>query len=118
MDEFDGAVSELGPLQDREQADIEFLFMLGISYGKLNRPDDAREILAQLVQAGGDTPHLHLLLRKAFLALDDFARAQKELEQAAGGDWRLPYAHYYLGVLYEKLGKSDAAAVQFERKRK
>src|ERR1035441_9024039 len=47
-DEFDGAVSELGPLQDREQADIEFLFMLGISYGKLNRPDDAREILAQL----------------------------------------------------------------------
>src|ERR1035438_4251112 len=62
MDEFDAAVTELAPLQDREQDDLEHLFMLGVSYGKLKRTDDARNIFARLLQSGGDTPHLHLLL--------------------------------------------------------
>jgi tetratricopeptide (TPR) repeat protein len=115
MDEFDAAVGELSPLQDREQEDLEYLFMLGISYGKLKRTDDARRTFARLVQSGGDTPHLHLLLGKAYLGLGDFPSAAPELEKAAAGDPRLPYSHYYLGVLDEKLGKLDAAAAQFEK---
>jgi Flp pilus assembly protein TadD len=41
-----------------------------------------------------------------------------ELEKAVAGDARLPYSHYYLGVLYEKLGKFDAAAAEFEMETK
>lgn len=115
MDEFAAAVSELAPLQDRERNDLEYLFMLGISYGKLKRAEDARQAFVQLIQAGGDTPHLHLLLGKAYLALDDFSSAQTQLENAAAGNSRLPYSHYYLGVLYDKLGKLDAAAIQFRK---
>jgi tetratricopeptide (TPR) repeat protein len=115
MDEFDATVSALGPIEDREQNDLEYLFMLGISYGKLKRASDAQRIFARLVEAGGDTPHLHLLLGKAYLALDDYQNAQTELEKNAASDSRLPYSHYYLGMLYQKLGKSDAAAAEFEK---
>lgn len=115
MDEFAAAASELAPLRDRERGDLEYLFMLGVSYGKLKRTDDARNIFGALLQSGGDTPHLHLLLGKAYLALGDFPSAGPELEKAAAGDPLLPYSHYFLGVLDEKLGKLDAAAAEFEK---
>jgi tetratricopeptide (TPR) repeat protein len=115
MDDFEGAAKELEVLKDREQQDLEYLFMLGISYAKLKRGVDAQRVFAQLVSAGADTPHLHQLLGKAYLALNDYPKAETELEKAVAGDSRLPYSHYYLGVLYEKLGKFDAAAIEFEK---
>jgi len=113
MDQFDAAIAAFGPIQDAESNDLEFLFMLGISYGKVKRPADAQRAFAHLMDAGGETPHLHLLLGKAYLALENYPSAQKELEKAAANDSKLPYAHYYLGVLYEKLGNLDAAAAAF-----
>ncbi len=56
------------PIQDAEKDDLEFLFMLGTSYGMVKRADDSRRVFERLVAAGGDTPHLHLLLGKAYLA--------------------------------------------------
>jgi tetratricopeptide (TPR) repeat protein len=117
MDDFENAVGELAVLRDSGQQDLEYLFMLGVSYGKLKRTADAEQSFGQLVRAGGDTPHLHELLGKAYLALNDYPNAQTELEKAAG-DSQLPYSHYYLGVLYEKLGKFDAAAIEFEKETK
>src|SRR5215471_10753079 len=60
MDPFDAAASAFGPIENREQDDLEYLFMLGISYGKLKRAGDAQRRFARLVDAGGDAPHLHL----------------------------------------------------------
>ena len=113
MDEFDAAIAALSPIQDAEQNDLEYLFMLGISYGKVKRPAEAQRTFARLMEAGGETPHLHLLLGKAYLALENYPSAQTELEKTAANGSKLPYAHYYLGVLDEKLGKFDDAANEF-----
>jgi tetratricopeptide (TPR) repeat protein len=113
-DDFAAAVDALAPIMDREHDDLEYLFMLGTSYGMLKRTDDSRQVFERLVGAGGDTPHLHLLLGKAYLALGQHEKAESELERAIVGE-RLPYAHYYLGVLDRQLGKLDSAAAEFEK---
>jgi Flp pilus assembly protein TadD len=114
MDDFGLAISAFEPILDQEQDDLEYLYMLGTSYGMLKRDDDARKIFERLVKAGGETPHLHLLLGKAYLALGQNEKAEQELQRAAAGQ-PLPYAHYYLGVLYRKVGKLVQAAAQFEK---
>ncbi len=86
--------------------------MLGISYGMLKRAEESQQAFAQLVKAGGDTPQLHLLLGRAYLALGDFQEADQELTQA-GKNGPLPYAHYYRGVLAQKQGHLDRAAEEF-----
>jgi tetratricopeptide (TPR) repeat protein len=113
-DDFAAAVDALAPIVDRERDDLEYLFMLGISYGMLKRTDDSRQVFEHLVEAGGDTPHLHLLLGKAYMALGQQEKAKSELERAIVGE-PLPYAHYYLGVLYKQLGNTDSAAAEFTK---
>jgi tetratricopeptide (TPR) repeat protein len=51
------------------------------------------------------------LLGKAYLALNQNEKAETEFNQASS----LPYAHYYLGVLYQKMGRMADAAAQFEK---
>jgi tetratricopeptide (TPR) repeat protein len=111
-DDFQAAVDSLRPLFPQETNDLEYLFMLGISYGMLKRADESQQVFAQLVKAGGDTPQLHLLLGRAYLALGDFQEADQELTQA-GKNGPLPYAHYYRGVLAQKQGHLDRAAEEF-----
>src|SRR5271169_6618446 len=113
-DDFESAVDSLQPIMDQEQSDLEYLFMLGISYGMLKRDEDSERTFARLIEVGGDTPHLHLLLGKAYLALGQLAEADKELQQATKGE-PLPYAHYYRGILAQKQGKTDEAAEQFSQ---
>ena len=111
-DDFQAAVDSLHPLFAQETNDLEYLFMLGISYGMLKRTDESQQTFAQLVKAGGDTPQLHLLLGKAYLALGDFNAADQELIQASQNG-PLPYAHYYRGILAQKQGQVDRAAEEF-----
>lgn len=113
-DDFQAAVDSLGPLFTQEANDLEYLFMLGISYGMLKRAEESQQVFAHLVKAGGDTPQLHLLLGKAYLALGDFKEADRELRRASE-DGPLPYAHYYRGVLAQKQGQIDGAAEEFEQ---
>lgn len=114
MDDLPAAIASFEPIQDVEQDDLEFLFMLGTSYGMVKRTDDSRRVFERLVASGGDTPHLHLLLGKAYLALGQSERAEAELRRAAEGD-SLPYAHYYLGMLYKQKGATDQAISQWDR---
>ena len=111
-DDFQAAVDSLRPLFAQETNDLEYLFMLGISYGMLKRAEESQQAFAQLVKAGGDTPQLHLLLGRAYLALGDFQEADQELTQASQNG-PLPYAHYYRGVLAQKQGQLDRAAEEF-----
>ena len=67
----------------------------------------------RLVEAGGDTPHLHLLLGKAYFALNQKERVRAELQQAASDN--LPYAHYYLGILNRKVPDLESAAAEFQK---
>jgi tetratricopeptide (TPR) repeat protein len=113
-DDFQATVDSLQPLFTQEANDLEYLFMLGISYGMLKKTEESQQVFAQLVKAGGDTPQLHLLLGKAYLALGDLKEADIELAQASK-DGPLPYAHYYRGILAQKQGQTDRAAEQFEQ---
>src|SRR5271165_3684093 len=108
-DDFQATVISLRPLFAQESNDLEYLFMLGISYGMLKKTEESQQVFAQLVKAGGDTPQLHLLLGKAYLALGDLNAADIELTQASK-DGRLPYAHYYRGILAQKQGQIHRAA--------
>jgi tetratricopeptide (TPR) repeat protein len=113
-DDFQGTVNSLQPIMEQEKDDLEYLFMLGISYGMLKRNEDAERTFARLIEAGGNTPHLHLLLGKAYLALGQLSEADKELQLATKGE-ALPYAHYYRGVLAQKQEKTDEAVEQFSQ---
>ncbi len=113
IDDFKQAVAAWEPIQPQEQDDLEYLYMLGVSYGMLKQNDQANRTFEQLVKAGKDSPHLHLLLGKAYLALHENEKAEKELQQAASAE-ALPFAHYYLGVLYQKTGRFEQAAAEFE----
>ena len=86
--------------------------MLGTSYGMLKRNEDSFHSFEMMVKTGGDTPHLHLLLGKAYLALGQTDKAAEELKRAAARD--IPFAHYYLGVLHRQLGNLELAQVEFE----
>jgi Flp pilus assembly protein TadD len=110
-DDFQAAADSLQPLYEQEKANLEYLYMLGISYGMLKKAEESQAMFAQLVQTGGDTPQLHLLLGRAHLALGNYTDADKEL-RAAG---TLPYAHYYRGMLAQKQGQTDQAADEFAK---
>jgi tetratricopeptide (TPR) repeat protein len=114
MDDFAAAIAAFEPLQAVEQNDLEYLFMLGTSYGMVKRTDDSVRVFQQLIEAGGDTPHLHLLLGKAYLALGQQDKAEVELKRA-NENAQLPFAHYYLGVLNRQQGRLDLASVEFEK---
>ena len=114
-DDFQSAVDALQPIMEKEQSDLEYLFMLGISYGMLKRDQESRRTFAQLVEAGGDTPHLHLLLGKAYLALDQLADADRELGLATKGD-SLPYADYYRGFWRKSWRRSTRPVNSSRRK--
>jgi tetratricopeptide (TPR) repeat protein len=113
-DDFQATVDSLQPLFAQQANDLEYLFMLGISYGMLKRTEESQQVFAQLVKAGGDTPHLHLLLGKAYLALGNLKTADEELAEA-GKDGPLPYAHYYRGIAAQKQGQLDRAAEEFSQ---
>jgi len=73
--DYAAAVADLEPIRDQEQDDLDFLYMLGIAYGQIKRNAESRQTFAMLVRAGGDTPHLHLLLAKAYLDLYENPKA-------------------------------------------
>src|SRR5207245_6355668 len=114
MDDFHAAIAAFEPIQIAEQDDLEYLFMLGTSYGMLKRTDDSLRVFQRMIEAGGDTPHLHLLLGKAYLALSQLDNAAVELKRATENP-SLPFAHYYLGVLNRQQGRLDLAATEFEK---
>jgi tetratricopeptide (TPR) repeat protein len=51
---------------------------------------------------------------KAHLDLDELSLAQRDLEKAEALDPKLHFAHYNLGVVYQKQGKLDQAAAQYK----
>ena len=114
MDDYKGAVSDFEPLGSREEDDLEYLFMLGLSYGMLHRDEDSARTFGRLIEAGGDTPHLHLLLGKAYLAMGQKDKAASELALAAENK-SLPFAHYYLGMLNRQRGQLDLATTEFQK---
>ncbi|MGH9326874.1 MAG: tetratricopeptide repeat protein [Terriglobia bacterium] len=109
------ALDALAPIMSQEKSDLDYLFVLGACYAKMNRASNSKSVLLQLVKAGGNSPHLHLLLAQAYLGLQENALARQEIESALVGDGRLPLAHYDLGLVDQRLGRLNRAAQDFRR---
>lgn len=114
VNEYGPTIQSLKPIWNEKKNDLDYLFVLGISYGKLKQDAQSSAVFSRLVEQGGDTPHLHLLLGKAYLDLYDDRKALSELEKAVAGGPNLPYAHYNLGVAYERLGMLKEAGKEFD----
>lgn len=114
LNEYGPTVQSLEPIWSEEKDDLDYLFVMGICYGKLKQDAKSARVFSSLVERGGDTPHLHLLLGNAYLDLHEDQKARSELERAVAGDGTLPYAHYNLGVAYERLGMLKQAGEEFD----
>jgi tetratricopeptide (TPR) repeat protein len=114
LSDYEPTVRTLEPLYAQEKNNLDFLFVMGICYGKLKRDTDSEKAFAQLVRVGGDTPHMHLLLGKAYLDLYVNQKARDELDKAVADDPKLPYGHFNLGVVYQRLGMLEEAGREFD----
>ena len=112
--DFAHTVETFGPLVESQKTNLDFLYVLGISYGRLKRTEESTRTFEQLVRAGGDSAQLHLLMGKAHLDLEELSLAQGELEKSVALDPKLHFAHYNLGVVYQKQGKLDQAAAEYK----
>jgi tetratricopeptide (TPR) repeat protein len=107
------AVDTLEPLWTQQSADLNYLYVLGIAADKAERGQLGDRALARLVEVGGDSAEVHLLMGKAKLNEDAYDDAMKELTTAAEADPKLPFVHFNLGLVFEKKGDYDGAKAEF-----
>ncbi len=94
--------------------DLSYLYSLAVAAGQGGRPELEERALAQLMAVGKDSPILHLLLGKAYMAHGDYEHALTELQTAAKGDTKLPLLHYHLGLVYRHNGELERARGEFQ----
>jgi len=114
QDEYQLALVTLEPLASAEQDNLDFLFVQAICYGKLKRGKESEKAFDRLVCAGGDPAHLHFPLGKAYLDLYIKHHAVTELQESIALAPKLSFAHYNLGVAYQRLGMLEKAGKEFD----
>lgn len=107
------AIAALEPLWPSLNADLSYLYVLSVAAGNAERHDLEEKSLARLLEAGQNSPALHLLLGKAYLNRGDDDKALAELEQAAQADAKLPMVHYNIGIIYKRKRDLDKAKEEF-----
>jgi len=113
---FEEALTTLEPLWPERSNDVMYLYVLSIAADSAGKKDLDERALARLVEVGGDSPELHLILGKAYLNHQENDVALGELQRAAAANPRLPYVHFNLGVAHLRLGDNDALAEEEFRK--
>jgi len=88
---------------------------LGMLLAKSNRVNDAIPLLIRATEIAPSSGTVHYELSKAYFASDRLQDAQREAEQAVRMEPDDRPAHYLLGRIYQRLGKSDLAAQQFRK---
>jgi len=86
---------------------------LSILLTKLNKTTDALPLMEEAAQIAPQSAELHREMGKAFLSLDRLEEAQRQAEKAVELNPKDSAAHYLLGRIYHRLGKSDLAAQHF-----
>lgn len=109
------AASTLEPLWPASNNDLTYLYCLAVAAGNAGRHDLEDRAEARLMNVGGESPIVHLLRGKAYLAREDFSHALEELRAAGQGNPNLPLLHYNLGVVYRRQGHLDEARAEFNR---
>jgi tetratricopeptide (TPR) repeat protein len=107
------AARQLEPLWPASNGDISYLYSLAVAAGHAGRHDLEERAMSQLLATGQDSPLLHLLMGKAYLAREDYAGALTELRKAEQADAALPMLHYNLGLAYRHAGDTEKAKAEF-----
>ena len=113
QERYPEAADELEPLWPVSNGDLSYLYSLSVAAGQAGRPQLEERALAKLMDVGKDSPILHLLLGKAYLAHADYQHALTELQTAATADAKLPLLHYNLGLVYRHNGDTQKAQAEF-----
>ena len=111
---YKDSAAMLEPLWRTSNGDLSYLYSLAVAAGQGGRPELEERALAQLMAVGKDSPIVHLLLGKAYMAHGDYEHALVELQTAAKGDAKLPLLHYNLGLVYRHNGEMERAWTEFQ----
>ncbi|HYY72049.1 MAG TPA: tetratricopeptide repeat protein [Candidatus Bathyarchaeia archaeon] len=80
-----------------------------------NRPKEAVKFLLQAVEIDSRDSKTHELLGKAYTRLEEFPKAQVELEKAVELSPQTPNLHCMLAPVYRKEGLAEKAKAEYER---
>ena len=80
-----------------------------------NRPQKAVTFLLRAIEIAPRESRTHELLGKAYTRLDDFSKAQVELEKAVELSPQAPNLHCMLAAVYRKQGLAEKAKTEYER---
>lgn len=113
---YEEAVAVLEPLWPERSSDMMYLYVVGIAAHNSGKDSLDEKALARMIEVGGDTAELHLILGKAYLNRQENDAAIKELNLAATRDGNLPFVHFNLGVAHARIGDNDELAEEEFRK--
>ena len=80
-----------------------------------NRPQDAVGFLLEAIAIAPRESRAHELLGKAYTRIDDFPKAQTELEKAIELSPQAPNLHCMLAPVYRKQGLAERAKAEYDR---
>jgi tetratricopeptide (TPR) repeat protein len=112
-DRYVEATDTLEPLWAQQSRDLNYLYVLSTAADKAERKELSDRATERLVEVGGDSAEVHLLIGKGMLLLEAYDDAAKELTAAAAADPKLPFVHFNLGMLYSKRGDYERAKAEF-----
>lgn len=110
---YSEAAAALEPLWAASNDDLSYLYSLAVAAGNAQQRDWEQRAEARLMEIGSDSPLLHLLHGKAYLAHEDFEHALEEFQTAVRLDPKLPLVHYNMGVVYRREGLVAKARDEF-----
>jgi tetratricopeptide (TPR) repeat protein len=109
------AVPWLERLATNQQPTPIGIGLLALAYAQAGRPNDALRAASAASADAGDNAGAHLLAGRAALLANDATSAEQYFSAAYALAPRSVEAATLLGLAEQKLGKSNAAAVQFRR---
>ena len=80
-----------------------------------NRPQDAVTFLLQAVEIAPRESRAHELLGKAYTRVEEFPKAQAELQKAVELSPQTPNLHCMLAPIYRKQGLAEKAKAEYDR---
>ena len=112
---YRSAMATLLPLWPRMHANFTYLYVISIAAGKSSRPHLAHRAMRRLRAIGAGSPAMKLILARGYLNLQQDAKALPLLLAAIRQAPRLPFAHFSLGIIYQRRHQYGAARREFER---
>lgn len=110
---YPAAFRNLHPLWRIERRQVGYLYTLAIAAGESHHAGTSTRALRQLSRVGAGTPALLLIEARAYINLQQDTRALPLLRRALMKNPRLPFAHYLLGIIWQRRHRFHQARQEF-----